>query len=75
MNGDYPTLTLGGTVEGQVAVSDRVWLWARADVGWHVIGAVLQGETTYGYSAPVPWRSNVAEGPTAAFTVGARFAL
>lgn len=70
VNLGYPTVTLGATVEGQVAIADGLWLWTRADVGGHALGAsLLLG------SSSIPVLLNIAEGFTAAFTAGARFDL
>ena len=70
VNLGYPTVTLGATVEGQVAVARGLWLWTRADVGGHALGArLLLG------SSSIPVLLNIAEGFTAAFTAGARFDL
>ena len=70
VNLGYPTLTLGLTVEGRVAVARGLWLWTRADVGGHALGAQL----LIGSPSPLV-QLNIAEGFSAAFTAGARFDL
>jgi hypothetical protein len=74
LNMGYPTVTLGATVEGQVAVARGLWLWTRADLGGHALGAQLQVQFQFG-SYPIPFLLNIAEGFTAAITAGVRFNL
>lgn len=74
VNLGYPTVTLGATVEGQLAVVRGLWLWTRADLGGHALGAQLQTQFQFGpYS--LPFLLNIAEGFTAAITAGVRFDL
>lgn len=74
-NRGYPTITLGGTCEVQFAVSPRRWLWLRADVGGHLLGAQLE-IVSRRLDGGVAWTGgiqNVAEGFTAALTAGVLF--